>query len=276
MLISILFVVYATPADRSVNPPHQDNDFSTRGSLTEPSQGITKSMAVKVVALPTLFYLTFTGLISGVLLHRYWSYPASDHRLKLINDRALLNWSQTQGLLATILASVQYIPQLYTTFVLGRLESLSALTIAIQVPGAFLFAFSLFLRTGGWEGWSSWLVYAVTGVLQGALGIMAAVFALREWRNNKEEQERDRKRVGGRHDDNEHGRGNYEDDDDNDDNDMGANERDALLYSSVATRHGGISSKDKSTRTRDENSLKSMRNGNRGNQIPKYGTITSD
>lgn len=49
----------------------------------------------------------------------------------------------------------------------------------IQVPGSFLFAFSLWLRVG-WQGWSTWCVYCVTGILQGGLLTMAIIFALKD------------------------------------------------------------------------------------------------
>ena len=45
----------------------------------------------------------------------------------------------------------------------------------IQVPGAFLFAFSLWLRVG-WGGWSTWLVYVVTGILQAILLTLAITY----------------------------------------------------------------------------------------------------
>ncbi len=47
----------------------------------------------------------------------------------------------------------------------------------IQVPGAFLFAFSLWLRVG-WEGWSTWAVYVVTGILQAILLTLGVTYYL--------------------------------------------------------------------------------------------------
>ncbi|KAF2149081.1 hypothetical protein K461DRAFT_208516, partial [Myriangium duriaei CBS 260.36] len=87
----------------------------------------------------------------------------------------LLGWANFLGIVASVLACIQYIPQIWTTYRLQRVLSLSIVTMLIQVPGAFLFAFSLFLRVGG-QGWSSWLVYCVTGVFQGCLLVMAIQF----------------------------------------------------------------------------------------------------
>ncbi|KAF4552419.1 PQ loop repeat-containing protein 7 [Elsinoe fawcettii] len=92
----------------------------------------------------------------------------------------LLGWANFLGVTASILASVQYIPQIWTTYKLGKVLSLSIVTMLIQVPGAFVFAFSLYLRVGG-QGWSSWLVYCVTGLFQGILLAMA----IRFWINDR-------------------------------------------------------------------------------------------
>lgn len=51
----------------------------------------------------------------------------------------------------------------------------------IQTPGAFILATSLAVRLGK-QGWSAWLVYVVTGTLQGCLLVMAVVFERRERR----------------------------------------------------------------------------------------------
>ena len=59
--------------------------------------------------------------------------------------------------------------------------------MSIQVPGAFLFAFSLWLRVG-WEGWSTWLVYVVTGILQGGLLALGVTYFVRGRRRNQEEE----------------------------------------------------------------------------------------
>ncbi|GAB7346817.1 hypothetical protein MBLNU459_g1913t1 [Dothideomycetes sp. NU459] len=77
------------------------------------------------------------------------------------------------------MSCIQYIPQLWTTYKIGHVLSLSITTMIIQVPGAFLFAFSLWLRVG-WQGWSTWLIYCVTGLLQGALLGMAIYFSIKD------------------------------------------------------------------------------------------------
>jgi hypothetical protein len=114
-----------------------------------------------IVGVCSLLSLLLVGVISTIFLYRFPSH--------------LLSWANFLGILAAVLSSVQYIPQLYTTWKVKQVLSLSIATMVIQVPGAFLFAFSLWLRVG-WEGWSTWFVYCVTGLLQGALLVMALSF----------------------------------------------------------------------------------------------------
>lgn len=95
------------------------------------------------------------------------------------------SWADILGTIAGVLAAIQYVPQIYYTWKLKDLKSLSMITLIIQAPGAFLFALSLGLRVGV-EGWSTWLVYIVTGGLQFILIGMG----LLSWKNRREEQRR--------------------------------------------------------------------------------------
>ena len=94
-------------------------------------------------------------------------------------------WADFLGTVAGTLAAVQYVPQIYFTWKLKSVKSLSIITMLIQVPGAFLFAFSLWLRHG-WPGWSTWLVYIVTGILQAVLLFLAITYFLAARRAEQE------------------------------------------------------------------------------------------
>jgi len=71
------------------------------------------------------------------------------------------------GVSGTILAILQYGPQIYKTYHAGLVGALSLGTMAIQVPGSVLFVISIAIRPG--TNWTSWIPYAVTGAMQGAL-----------------------------------------------------------------------------------------------------------
>ncbi|EMC91881.1 hypothetical protein BAUCODRAFT_39026 [Baudoinia panamericana UAMH 10762] len=114
-----------------------------------------------LVGSATLLALLVTGIVSLALVA---AYPQRTQA-----------WADVLGSISGVLAMIQYVPQIYHTYRLSDIKSLSIATMLIQAPGAFLFAFSLWQRVG-WEGWSTWLVYVVTGLLQGVLLGLAVYF----------------------------------------------------------------------------------------------------
>ena len=89
------------------------------------------------------------------------------------------------GITGTVLAAIQFLPQIYTTWRLQKVGSLSIPMMCIQTPGSFVWVASLAGRLG-WEGWSTWGIYLVTGCLQGCLLAMGISFEIRERRKRKE------------------------------------------------------------------------------------------
>lgn len=148
--------------------------YPTEPDLVSSASSITSTAPPKrrdavVVGITTLVSLLFVGITSIAMVA---SFP--NHTL---------GWANFLGTVAGVLAAVQYLPQIYYTFKIGDVKSLSIITMLIQVPGAFVFAFSLWLRVG-WAGWSTWLVYVVTGILQGVLLGLAISYHLAR-RNSK-------------------------------------------------------------------------------------------
>ncbi|KAJ5989100.1 hypothetical protein N7481_004310 [Penicillium waksmanii] len=93
----------------------------------------------------------------------------------LQNPSAMQSWANFLGILAAVLASIQYFPQIYTTFRLRCVGSLSIPMMCIQTPGSLIWASSLAAREG-LKGWSIWGVLVVTACLQGTLLAMAIYF----------------------------------------------------------------------------------------------------
>jgi PQ loop repeat len=112
-------------------------------------------------------------ITAAVSFHFVFSSPESSGR-----------WADFLGIQATILASIQYFPQIWTTFRLKHVGSLSIPMMLIQTPGSFVWAASLFARLGK-KGWSAWGVYVVTGSLQGCLLGMGIYFEILERRSKK-------------------------------------------------------------------------------------------
>lgn len=77
--------------------------------------------------------------------------------------------------MAAILASVQYFPQIYTTFRLKAVASLSIPMMCIQTPGGYVWAASLAARLGR-EGWSTWGIFVITATLQGVMLVLAIYY----------------------------------------------------------------------------------------------------
>jgi hypothetical protein len=97
----------------------------------------------------------------------------------------LQHYADVLGIMAAVLASIQYMPQLWTTWHLKHVGSLSIPMMCIQTPGGFLWAATLYARVG-WEGWSTWVTFLVTGTLQGCVLAMGLVFEYRNWKARKE------------------------------------------------------------------------------------------
>ncbi|KAK5712625.1 hypothetical protein LTR17_017878 [Elasticomyces elasticus] len=153
---------------------------TTHADLSPPTASLTSTPPPKrrdavIVAVTTTLALLTIGLTSLVLVA---AYP---HHTQ--------NWANLLGIIAGLLSAVQYVPQIWYTYHLRDVKSLSVITMLIQVPGAFLFAFSLWQRVG-WEGWSTWAVYIVTGFLQGVLLVMAIVYYMQHRQVEKENQRR--------------------------------------------------------------------------------------
>lgn len=94
--------------------------------------------------------------------------------------RVVRYWATFLGVLSTILALFQYIPQITRTWRRKLVGSLSVPMMCIQTPGSFVFVYSLYVRPG--VDWTSWGVYLLTGVLQGALLVMCIVWTFRQKR----------------------------------------------------------------------------------------------
>lgn len=89
-----------------------------------------------------------------------------------------VTWANGVGVSAMVLSGVQYVPQIMTTLRRGTVGSLSLVTLGVQAPGSFLFAYSIAQRPG--TRWSSWVLFVVTGTLQAVLCAIGLSFDVRE------------------------------------------------------------------------------------------------
>ncbi|KAI9667779.1 MAG: hypothetical protein M1821_000598 [Bathelium mastoideum] len=174
-LIMLLFLIFfprasslSSPSSPSADPAHTPTTTTTTTTKTLPP-----FRDALIVVSTSLTFIVIVFLSSITVLARS---PSHAQRL-----------ADVLGLGATALSAIQYLPQLYTTWRLQSVLSLSIPMMLIQTPGSFVWAASLAARLG-WQGWSAWAVYAVTGCLQGVLLGMGIAFEVRDYRRRKEEE----------------------------------------------------------------------------------------
>ncbi|RDA95126.1 hypothetical protein CP533_2161, partial [Ophiocordyceps camponoti-saundersi (nom. inval.)] len=95
----------------------------------------------------------------------------------------LTAWANALGVMAALLAAVQYVPQIWMTYRLKHVGSLSIPMMCIQTPGGFLFAASLFARLG-LSGWSTWVIYLLTATMQGVVLVLGVYYEMASRRND--------------------------------------------------------------------------------------------
>ncbi|KEY74317.1 hypothetical protein S7711_00473 [Stachybotrys chartarum IBT 7711] len=128
-------------------------------SSEEPPSWRTAVMVACLCLLHGLIVIILTGVFSIAL------------------PRQLDLWANVLGVMGAVLAAIQYLPQIWTTYRLKHVGSLSIPMMCIQTPGGLLFAGSLFARLG-WAGWSTWFIYVMTAFMQGSLLFMGIYFEM--------------------------------------------------------------------------------------------------
>ncbi|EED19586.1 PQ loop repeat protein [Talaromyces stipitatus ATCC 10500] len=165
-VILFLFLIYFPRATSLVDPTtsaESENERNGNGNADiEDTDDKQPSYATAVVvALICLVHAAIVLIISLVVALKY-----PDH---------LQAWANILGIMSAVLASIQYFPQIWTTFRLQKVGSLSIPMMCIQTPGSLVWAASLAQRLGA-EGWSAWGVYVITALLQGTLLVMGVYF----------------------------------------------------------------------------------------------------
>ncbi|KAG0693589.1 hypothetical protein DFH29DRAFT_963792 [Suillus ampliporus] len=94
--------------------------------------------------------------------------------------RQISLWATFLGVSSALLAAIQYAPQLTRTYRLKLVGALSIPMMIIQSPGAAAMSISIALRPG--TNWTSWAMYAVSGIMQAALLTMCIAWKFRQRR----------------------------------------------------------------------------------------------
>ncbi|PVH97306.1 PQ loop repeat protein-like protein [Periconia macrospinosa] len=155
-MIKLLFLIFF---------PHPSDSDDTESGQHDASAPTWKEAIMVLTLSMTFFVFVLFGSVIFV-------YGAPDH---------IRSWANFLGLLGSAFATVQYIPQILTTWRLQEVGSLSIPMMCLQTPGSALFAASLAVRLGP-AGWSAWGIFILTGALQGCLLTMCLWFV---WRDRK-------------------------------------------------------------------------------------------
>jgi uncharacterized protein with PQ loop repeat len=164
----LLFIIFFPRASAFVPP----EDVKTRPSYRT-------ALTVTFIAIVHAIVLTIINIVVT------WKAP-----------EYLQGYANALGLCGALLTSIQYFPQLWTTWKMKRIGSLSIPMMCIQTPGGFLWSASLAARLG-WAGWSAWGIYLITATMQGILLIMGVTFELKHKRNKKDSVDSETTSVSG-------------------------------------------------------------------------------
>ncbi|USW53320.1 hypothetical protein Slin15195_G066390 [Septoria linicola] len=143
----------------------EDEKSGRRNSVSGPERTFRRARRAWIVLLIVCGFALAVLLVSAVVLHRFPWYAQS--------------YADTLGISMTVLASVQWLPQVYTTWHLGHLGSLSALALCLQTPYTWTFSINMIIRYG-LSGWSVWVVYVFVGCMEWTLIGFAIVFRIRD------------------------------------------------------------------------------------------------
>ncbi|KAJ7487260.1 hypothetical protein B0H11DRAFT_1805573 [Mycena galericulata] len=92
----------------------------------------------------------------------------------------LVRWALYLGVSSALLAAIQYIPQIAVTWHAKLVGALSVPMMCVQSPGAVAMVLSIALRPG--TNWTSWITYAVAGLMQFTLLSICIAWKVRQRR----------------------------------------------------------------------------------------------
>ncbi|KAH7882883.1 hypothetical protein F5I97DRAFT_1938811 [Phlebopus sp. FC_14] len=174
-IIVVLFMMYYPPHLKHVNLDIDTHDsrpvqhVHTKLKSDEWRLSIFVSWVV-FIHLTLLSFTTFLLLLT--------SPPSPDP--SAVHPRQIVLWATFLGVSSALLAAIQYAPQLMRTYRLKLVGALSIPMMIIQSPGAVVMSISIAMRPG--TDWTSWVMYAVSGIMQASLLLMCFAWKIRQRR----------------------------------------------------------------------------------------------
>jgi len=187
-IILALYMIYYPPhlkceymsIARAVNQDaaydvHDTRPLVTGALVTKKSSEWRLSIILSWIVVAHLAIVSFTTLY---LLASTPIPPSSNPSAPL--SPVISAWATFLGVSSALLAAIQYAPQLIHTYRMKVVGALSIPMMCIQCPGAAIMVFSIALRPG--TNWTSWITFAVSGIMQGSLLIMCILWTFRQRR----------------------------------------------------------------------------------------------
>ncbi|KAF8647336.1 hypothetical protein AX16_006798 [Volvariella volvacea WC 439] len=179
LMFSMVFVLYMLyyPPHLKYDQKSPDTDDSSDSELTkdEPVKSEEWALSIKL-AWVVVFHFAFLLITTFYLLLTEASFPGPDAPLSPV----ITSWATFLGVSSALLSAIQYTPQLVHTYKMKLVGALSIPMMCIQSPGAVLMVSSIALRPG--TNWTSWITFAVAGVMQGSLLMMCICWKIRQRR----------------------------------------------------------------------------------------------
>uniref|UniRef100_A0A1D1XIM6 Uncharacterized protein C4C5.03 n=1 Tax=Anthurium amnicola TaxID=1678845 RepID=A0A1D1XIM6_9ARAE len=164
LLIFVLFFVYF-PSQRKYAPYIRHLHFNT-----PPTKWSIEWRDSIIVAFVVTIHIIFT-IITTILLLLFFGHE---------NINWTILWAEFLGIASMMLISIQFIPQLIRTWKRKSVGALSIEMMIMQVTGAFIIVYTLSNRPS--VSWTTWIVFFVSGCLQGILLIMCICWHYRSKR----------------------------------------------------------------------------------------------
>ncbi|KAF9224676.1 hypothetical protein BS17DRAFT_751499 [Gyrodon lividus] len=173
-IILVLYIIYYPPDLKYVQLVINTHDsrpvhhVRTKLKSSEWRLSVIVSWVV-LIHLSLLIFTTFLLLLTS---------PPSPDPSAIPHPRQITQWATFLGISSGLLAAVQYAPQLTRTYHLKLVGALSIPMMVIQSPGGVVMAVSIAMRPG--TDWTSWIMYAVSAVMQACLLFMCFAWKIRQ------------------------------------------------------------------------------------------------
>ncbi|PFH53501.1 hypothetical protein AMATHDRAFT_54629 [Amanita thiersii Skay4041] len=171
-IILVLYMIYYPQELKYEDDGDQPTARPPNKSSTKRDEWGTSVILTWVVILHFL-------IISMTTLYLLYTTPLSASPSEPLPDR-VSSWATFLGVSSALLAAIQYAPQIAYTYNIKLVGALSIPMMLIQTPGAILMVLSIALRPG--TNWTSWITFAVAGIMQGSLLTMCIIWKLRQRR----------------------------------------------------------------------------------------------